>query len=195
MPQRFNNGGGGTQLIRRRSTRAPLSRKKKKKRKINDYEYVYLFARCTVCANLRWSCFCCIRSSGPRWPLGAMDIDPSRITALTCHSASAGPSNIPNPRSYVATRQIEKYTQIPTFAPLPFSGAAQHALRLLQVREPPSRSHNHVRAAWHYRKIMMCRPVGSFISMFYNRRRVEVIKLCHHYNEPGPPLNRHPMRH
>lgn len=133
--------------------------------------------------------------SGPRWPLGAMDIDPSRITALTCHSASAGPSNIPNPRSYVATRQIEKYTQIPTFAPLPFSGAAKHALRLLQVREPPSRSHNHVRAAWHYRKIMMCRPVGSFISMFYNRRRVEVIKLCHHYNEPGPPLNRHPMRH
>lgn len=71
----------------------------------------------------------------------------------------------------------------------------KYAHRLVQVWEPPSCSSNHVRTAWHYRKIMMCRPVGSFISMFYNRRRVEVIKLCHHYNEPGPPLNRHPMRH
>lgn len=41
LPQRFNNGGGGTQLIRWGCTHAPSL----KECKINDFEYVYLFVR------------------------------------------------------------------------------------------------------------------------------------------------------
>lgn len=118
---------------------------------------------------------------------------------LCFDSASTGPSGISTPRActHVHTDKVSENTHTPSAhicsSSLPL--CSEYILRLLQVWEPPSHSHNHVPAAWHYRKIMMCRPVGSFISMFYNRRRVEVIKLCHHYNEQGPPLNRHPMRH
>lgn len=46
MPQRFNNGGEETQLIRGGSHMLPPP---KKIWKINDYEYVYLFV--THCAD------------------------------------------------------------------------------------------------------------------------------------------------
>lgn len=119
---------------------------------------------------------------------------------LCLDSDSTGPSDISTPSSVTHMHKHANrgegtcifFTHNVTYLHLSFSCAVP---RLVQVWEPPSHSHNHVQAAWHYRKIMMCHPVGSFISMFYNRRRVEVIKLCHHYNEPGPPLNRQPMRH
>lgn len=153
---------------------------------MNDYEYVYLLVESS--ANYGHTDIC------PASVLGGSRASHEEIWSLLySNMESAYLTNIKT--SYACTYSNTRPRHVEANIQLHFPFWINRLSGLCKQKKNTSHSCNRVHTGWHYRKMMMCHLVGSFISMFYNRRRVEVIKLCHHYNEPGPPFIGHPMRH